>query len=191
MGARFGRLQWPSLVERVRSTALARVLSHPGMSSTNFGRLSSARGVTSTGSTGQTVADPSSAATSSHRGLLGRLLTELDLPYEEEEARTPPKSAPPVRRRAAGKRRQVEAAGDDPSAVILPLRLLVYEGERVEGLDALRRPLESGHVAVAVFPARLQTLLTVDLRISPPSAKMPAVGVRNSRRVRGAVASRP
>jgi hypothetical protein len=47
-------------------------------------------GVTSTGSTGQTVAHPALAAMSSHRGLLGRLLTQLDLPYnEEDEARTP------------------------------------------------------------------------------------------------------
>jgi hypothetical protein len=46
-------------------------------------------GVTSTGSTGQTVAHPALAAMSSHRGILGRLLTQLDLPYEEHEARTP------------------------------------------------------------------------------------------------------
>jgi hypothetical protein len=46
-------------------------------------------GVSSTGSTGQTVAHPALAAMSSHRGLLGRLLTQLDLPYEDDVARTP------------------------------------------------------------------------------------------------------
>lgn len=46
-----------------------------------------ADGVTSTGSQGQTVAHPALAAMSSHRGLLGRLLAQLSLPYEEDSSK--------------------------------------------------------------------------------------------------------
>jgi magnesium chelatase family protein len=49
-------------------------------------------------------------------------------------------------------------------------------------LDALRQPLESGHVVVsraaqtAVFPARLQAGRAVDLCTSPECASRPGLG---------------
>ena len=46
-----------------------------------------ADGVTTAGSQGQTVAHPALAAMSSHRGLLGRLVSQLNLPYEEDSSR--------------------------------------------------------------------------------------------------------
>ncbi len=45
-----------------------------------------AAGVTVKGSQGQPVAHPALAAASSHRGLLGRLLAQLNLPYEDDES---------------------------------------------------------------------------------------------------------
>jgi hypothetical protein len=45
-----------------------------------------ADGVTTAGSQGQPVAHPALAAASSHRALLGRLLTQLNLPYDEDES---------------------------------------------------------------------------------------------------------
>ena len=45
-----------------------------------------ADGVTVKGSQGQPVAHPALAAASSHRALLGRLLAQLNLPYEDDES---------------------------------------------------------------------------------------------------------
>ena len=45
-----------------------------------------ADGVTSTGSQRQPVAHPALAAMSSHRGVLGRLLAQLNLPYDEDSS---------------------------------------------------------------------------------------------------------
>jgi hypothetical protein len=44
------------------------------------------QGVTSKGSQGQTVAHPALAAMSSHRGVLGRLVAQLNLPYDEDSS---------------------------------------------------------------------------------------------------------
>lgn len=70
-----------------------------------------ADGVTSKGSQGQTIAHPALAAMTSHRSLLGRLLAQLNLPYDEGSSTMQSPSQVRARRAAQSRWAAKRAAG--------------------------------------------------------------------------------